>query len=69
MGFPLHTDTTAFLVTGQLTEDEVASEEVIGIFSIAWRCLYAAITKSRMENLELDLETAVNRAYWLLHDL
>ena len=49
------------------TSDSVAPEEVIGIFSIAWRCLYAEITKTRLENHKFSLKDAKRRAVCLLH--
>ena len=59
--------TSAILLTRRYTNTSVAPEEVIGIFSIAWRCLYAEITKTRLENHILSLKNAKRRAVCLLH--
>jgi len=61
-------DTSAFLATGRVSDKKVANEEVIGVFSIAWRCLYAAITESRMESSEIDLDSAIRRAYCMIYN-
>ena len=49
MGFELPEQKPVFLATRCYSSKCTAPEEVIGIFSIAWRCLYAEITKSRLE--------------------
>ena len=45
----------------------MAPEEVIGIFSIAWRCLYAELTKSRLENHIFSAKDAKRRAVCMIH--
>ena len=67
MGFDMPKNKTAFLATRRYTNDSVAPEEVIGIFSIAWRCLYAEITKTRLENHRFTPKDAKRRAVCLLH--
>ena len=67
MGFTIPINKVAFLATRRYTNKSVAPEEVIGIFSIAWRCLYAEITKTRLENHIFTLKDAKRRAICLLH--
>ena len=67
MGFNTPRNKAAFLATRRYTNTSVAPEEVIGIFSIAWRCLYAEITKTRLENHIFSLKNAKRRAVCLLH--
>ena len=67
MGFNVPQNKVAFLATRRYTSDAVAPEEVIGIFSIAWRCLYAEITKTRLENHTFSLKDAKRRAICLIH--
>ena len=67
MGFELPEHKTVFLATRCYSSSTVAPEEVIGIFSIAWRCLYAEITKSRLENHLFSPKDAKRRAVCMIH--
>ena len=51
----------AFLVFGQVG-DKVTCREGAAILAIGWRCLYAAITKARVDGSRLRLDQAVKRA-------
>ena len=42
--------------------DRLTCREGAAILAIGWRCLYAAITKARVENTRLRLDHAVKRA-------
>ena len=48
-------------------EYDAANEELIGIFTIAHRCLYAEFVNCRMKNQPLSLNNAINRAMRLIH--
>ena len=50
-----------FLITGQLSDTSTMPNEFSGVISIAWRCLYAAITTARIEGDALDLRKAYQR--------
>ena len=52
---------TDFLITGQLSDEKTAGWEYLGIVFIAFRCLYAATTESRLDSVPLDLEAAYER--------
>ena len=52
---------TDFLITGQLSDEETAKREYLGVIFIAFRCLYAAIVESRLDSVPLDLEAAYDR--------
>ena len=68
MGFDAPEHKPVFLATRCYTRSQVAPEEVIGIFSIAWRCLYAEITKSRLENhVFFPPKDAKRRAVCMIH--
>ena len=66
MGFDIPQDVTAFLVLGAISETEIANEEIIGILTIAWRCLYAEITAARLDGRRLNLERAPKKS--VVHD-
>ena len=57
-------DVTDFLITGQLSEEETVKREYTGVVFIAFRCLYAAITESRIDSVPLNLEAAFERSAW-----
>jgi hypothetical protein len=40
----------AFLITGQLTSTNIAHPAYTDVVCISWRCLYAAIVESRLDN-------------------
>ena len=50
-----------FLATGALSPRTVVSREHAGVFFLGWRCLYAAIVESRIDDVPLNLEKALRR--------
>ena len=54
-------DDTDFLITGQLSDVKTVGREYVGVIFIAFRCLYAAITESRLDAVPLDLAAAYDR--------
>ena len=57
----------SFIALGRINKEEVICNELAGIMSIAWRCLYAAITESRKEDNPLNLEKAYDRTIRMAH--
>jgi len=55
-----------FLVTGLIGENLITCKEGLAVLSLAWRCLYAAITKARMEEIEVDLNGAIIKTVAML---
>ena len=60
-GMPRPMRTAVFLATGSLSPTKVVSKEYAGIFFLGWRCLYAAVVSSRVDDTTLDLEKALKR--------
>ena len=56
------TDKTAFIATGAISNTQAVSKYHAGIWFLGWRCLYAEIVHSRVENQPLDLERALKRS-------
>ena len=54
-------DVADFLVTGQLSDTKTAPREYLGVVFIAFRCLYAEITASRIDQVPLNLSAAYDR--------
>ena len=67
MDFDLPEHKPVFLATRCYSCESTAPEEVIGIFSIAWRCLYAELTKTRLENHTFSPKDAKRRAICMIH--
>ena len=66
MGFTvphMRMEREAFWLLGRLDHAKAVGPEQAGIMFIAWRCLYAAIVHSRVENAPLDLPRAYNRVW------
>ena len=61
LGMTAPNDKTSFIALGRLSDTEVVPNTLAGILVLAWRCLYAAITTSRIDNLPLKLEAAYKR--------
>ena len=57
----------AFLITGQLTPTSIADPAYTDVVCISWRCLYAAIVESRLENSALKLQAAYDRMVSMVH--
>ena len=55
-----------FLLFGRISDKEVVDQETADVLFIAWRCLYAAITKSRIEQKQIDLAKAYKRCIQIL---
>ena len=51
----------AFWLLGRLTYKTVVGPAQAGMIFLAWRCLYAAIVHSRVDNVKIDLPRAHNR--------
>ena len=47
-------------------QDKVCDRETAGILALAWRCLYAEITRSRIENTDFNLQKALSRVLNML---
>ena len=60
-------DTTAFIALGVINRDKVVPNELAGIMFIAWRCLYAEITKVHAEQQRLSVDKAVKRLWAMVH--
>ena len=66
-GMPTPNDIPTFLLSGDLGKDSRGRDRTVsndhsGIFFIGWRCIYAAIVNSRIEDTLLKDETALKRA-------
>ena len=66
---PTMQNRTLFIALGIKDKQHKANEELIGIFSIAWRCLYAEITRSRVENAPFKLENAKKRSFCMIYNI
>ena len=65
---PTWENRTLFIALGIMDKRTSAKEELIGIFSIAWRCLYAEINRSRMEEVPFKMENAKRRAFCMIYN-
>jgi hypothetical protein len=61
-GMPPPEEITDFLATGAMSDTKVISAHYSVLWFIGWRCLYAEIVHSRIENQKLDLQRALKRA-------
>jgi hypothetical protein len=61
LGMPRPQHVDAFIVTGTLDQNKAISRLHSGVWFLAWRCLYAAMVTSRVEDTTLDLEKAFKR--------
>ena len=55
-----------FWLTGLTTTGKLADNETAGIIFLAWRCLYAAVTKARVDDKPLNMEAAYARLILLI---
>ena len=56
MGMATPEDEVAFLILGRLDAETVIDAQLSGIMFLAWRCLYAEITKARIEKANPDMK-------------
>ena len=63
---PTPSDDTIFIASGALSSDKVTSRYHSVIWFLSWRCLYAEIVNSRVENRTIDLESALKRMISML---
>ena len=58
---PDHSNRTPFLLVGRMDKEEAASYAQLSVLVIAWRCLYAERTHSRIEDTLCNLKKALKR--------
>ena len=63
---PTPHDEIIFIASGALTNEKVISRHHSIIWFLGWRCIYAEIVNSRVENRTIDLERALKRAISIL---
>ena len=56
---PPEDDTTFLVLLGRIHADTVIDTHLPGVIFLAWRCLYAEITRARIENETSDLGAAL----------
>ena len=61
MGLTPPEDRVALLVLGRINANTVVDTQLSGIMFLAWRCLYAEITRARIEKENPDMERALTR--------
>ena len=61
-----HSSTPIFIILGITETNGIVCKEGAAILAIAWRCLYAEITRARVEDTALDLNKALRRTRALL---
>ena len=61
LGMPQPQHESAFLVLGRIDADTVIDKYLAGVIFLAWRCLYAEITRARIEKGTPDLQVALRR--------
>ena len=67
MDIPIPVHKPSFLATRRFNESDAADEELIGIFTIAHRCLYAEFVKCRIDKKAFSSTNTINRAMRLIH--
>ena len=60
MSIPGHVS-DAYWILGRISDNKVVDNEAAGIIALAWRCLYAEITKKRIEGGHLNLQSTYAR--------
>ena len=65
--FPPADDTRALLLLGMTSAEKPAPPEVYGFITLAWRALYAELTRAHIEKKSPNLQNAFSRACLLTH--
>ena len=58
--------TPVFLLLGLTEDNKIVCKEGAAILAIGWRCLYAEITRARIEGTEIKLNQALRRTFAIL---
>ena len=63
LGMPTPENTTAFFILGRLDEENTIDAHLAGIVFLAWRCLYAELTRAHVdrEREDPDMDSALRR--------
>ena len=67
MNIPIPQHKASFIATRRFNETDAADEELIGIFTIAHRCLYAEFVKCKVNNKTFNTINTIDRAMKLIH--
>ena len=55
-----------FLLLGITEDNKIVCKEGAAIIAIGWRCLYAEITRARIEGTEIKINQALRRTFAML---
>ena len=66
LGMPQPQNTSAFIALGVINDKDVIEKNIAGVMFLAWRCIYAAIVTSRIEQKPLETEKAYKRLISML---
>ena len=58
--------TPVFLLLGITEDNKIVCKEGAAIIAIGWRCLYAEITRARIEGTEIKINQALRRTFAML---
>ena len=58
--------TPVFLLLGLTEDNKIVCKEGAAILAIGWRCLYAEITRARIEGTEIKLNQALRRTFAII---
>ena len=61
MGMKEPQHTSAFITLGRIDKDTVIDKYMAGVMFLAWRCLYAELTRARIDKGSPDLQAALRR--------
>ena len=65
--FPPPSDVRALILLGMKSPTESADPEAVGLITLAWRALYAEITRAHIEKKSPDMDRAYARTCMLMH--
>ena len=61
LGLEVAYDREAYLLLGRLNDQKAMNREAAALVALGWRCLYAEITRARIDDIQINLKRALKR--------
>ena len=66
LGLEVAYDREAYLLLGRLNDQKAMNREAAALIALGWRCLYAEITRARINNEQINLKRALKRTFAMI---
>ena len=66
LGLDVPGDREAYILLGRQNDQKTMNREAAALIALGWRCLYAEITRARINNEQINLKRALKRTFAMI---